>query len=177
MTERLKALPDHKRTEESRTLCKELLAATPEDATVCGFFPLRTEPDIRPYLLALLKRKQRVFLPTFENAKLVFRATESLQGLANGALDIPEPPQENEELDRSGGGIIVIVPGRAFDARGNRLGRGAGGYDGWIDSQRSKNSSTCFWGVCLECQIVREIPMEPWDQSMDAVITARGRVS
>ena len=32
----------------------------------------------------------------------------------------------------------ILIPGRAFDAKGNRLGRGNGGYDKWIAEQRER---------------------------------------
>lgn len=174
IVERLKRIPDHKRTEESRTLCRQLLKNTPVNATVCGYFPLKTEPDIRPYLLTLLMRGQTVYLPCFEKQKLVFRKAASLTDLKKGELNIPEPSHDSPELDRTADNIMIIVPGRAFDMTGSRLGRGAGGYDAWIASQRKKNTDTLFCGVCLDCQIVREIPTEDWDEKMDAVVTARG---
>ena len=61
---------------------------------------------------------------------------------------------------------LVVVPGMAFDAKGNRLGRGGGFYD------RLLPSLTCpKVGVCRQNQLVEEVPVQEWDQKVDIVIT------
>lgn len=61
----------------------------------------------------------------------------------------------------------VICPGLAFDVEGGRLGRGRGFYDrtlAEVDLPRV--------GLAFSCQIWPEnLPMDPWDLRMDAVIT------
>ena len=171
--ERLKQLPNADRVRESRSLCKRLLEMIPADAqTLCLFMPIRDEVDVRPVVETLLKEGRNVYLPAFEKT-LVFRRADDLSALIPSALHIPEPPAEAERLDPQTVDL-VIVPGRAFDRSGNRLGRGNGGYDRWIRAQRSANPKTLYWGVCFECQLVNLVPMEPHDERVDAVITARG---
>ncbi len=80
-----------------------------------------------------------------------------------------EAPHLEESLP-----AVVLVPGRAFDAKGARLGRGNGGYDKWIAQERSRNAPYQYWGVAFECQVVDEVPVEAHDQKLDAVVTARG---
>jgi 5-formyltetrahydrofolate cyclo-ligase len=67
---------------------------------------------------------------------------------------------------------LVIVPGRGFTIHGDRLGRGNGGYDYWIAAQRKRNPSTNIIGICFDCQILTEIPMETHDEKVDQVISA-----
>ncbi len=53
------------------------------------------------------------------------------------------------------------------------MGRGNGGYDIWIQQQKNQNPDTQYWGVALDCQIVQEVPVEPHDQKMNAIVTSR----
>jgi len=59
----------------------------------------------------------------------------------------------------------------------NRLGRGNGGYDHWIEKQRDVNPDTRMIGVAFECQIVNEVPIDAHDEKMDEVITDRGSIN
>lgn len=174
ITARIKRMTTLERSAESRTLCRELLPEIPEGSTICGYMPLATEADVRPLLLALLQRGNAVFLPCFEEETLAFRRAENLEDLHQGALRILEPPKDAAALDRAD---IVLVPGRAFDRAGHRLGRGNGGYDRWIAAERKRHPATRFIGVCLECQLVANVPYEEHDEVMDAVTTARGILS
>ena len=161
---------DDKKT-ESRSLCKQLMKYIPDNATVCGYMPLATEVDIRPAMLSVLERRQTLYLPVFTQ-KLVYRKILSLESLKKGELGILEPTQDMPLMEREDADV-VIVPGRAFAKDGSRLGRGAGGYDEWIAEQRTLAPHTTFIGVCFEQQIVREIPTEDHDETVDIVCTAR----
>ena len=176
MKQRLQSFSSKEREAESRTLQRTLLKLLPDDLQIlAAYMPLSDEPDIRPLLEELLSKGVRIFLPRFEGGGLVFREAKDLQSLTTGALNILEPPSHAPLLDPH---VLthVLVPGRAFDRLGNRLGRGNGGYDKWISIQKEANPATKFWGVCFECQIVSEVPVEDHDAKMDAIVTARGNL-
>ncbi|MBI3332000.1 5-formyltetrahydrofolate cyclo-ligase [Candidatus Peregrinibacteria bacterium] len=171
--DRLDRYPERKMRAESRSIGRRILEAIPDPPiTIAGFYPLTHEADILPLLQDLLDRGDRVYLPRFKNNVLTFAKIEGLDNLTPGALNIPEPPLDAPDLDPSTVDV-VLVPGRAFDRMGNRLGRGNGGYDVWIENVRAIKPSAQFMGVALECQIVEKIPSEPHDQKMDAIATAR----
>ncbi|MBI5155859.1 5-formyltetrahydrofolate cyclo-ligase [Candidatus Peregrinibacteria bacterium] len=175
IAERLKKMSKRDRDAESRTLCREIAKLIPHDAhVIAAYVPLPSEADITPLLTELLAQKKRVFLPCFENKKLIFREAQSLEELSKGELNIMEPPKDTAELEPANLDL-ALIPARAYSQKGERLGRGNGGYDIWIREQRSTNPKTQFWGIALECQILNEIPMEPHDETVDMVITARGR--
>ena len=54
----------------------------------------------------------------------------------------------------------MLVPGLAFDARGYRLGRGAGHYDRLLPTLRPDAPR---WALALDCQLVEGLPIEPHD--------------
>jgi len=168
-------MTENERHAEGRTLCRILKKHLHSPISICAYFPLKSEVDIRMLLKKLIERGDKVFLPRFEDGMMVFRQALDLQNLSPGEFTIPEPPKnapllKPEEVD------IILVPGRAFDRRGNRLGRGSGGYDQWLKKHRKENPHSKLWGTCLECQLVNEVPVEEHDVRMDAVVTARGLV-
>jgi len=179
--ERLKRMSDLDRERESRSVCRRLLEKIPEGSVVCSYAPLKTEVDLTLLMEELLKRGDKVYLPRFEgscrtspNTKFVFRHIEDLSKLKPGKLfAVPEPPAGTDQADPKEIDI-VLVPGRAFDRSGGRVGRGNGGYDYWIERHRKVNPETKMWGVAFECQIVNEVPSEAHDQRLDAVVTVRG---
>ena len=62
---------------------------------------------------------------------------------------------------------VVIVPGVAFDARGNRLGYGGGFYDSFL----SECGDVPRIGVCFEVQVVDEVPVAEHDLPVDVIVT------
>ena len=69
------------------------------------------------------------------------------------------------ETDRAG--LVVFVPGVAFDPRGNRLGRGKG----WYDRLLERLGDAMFVALAYEFQIIEEVPTESWDQKVHYVVT------
>jgi 5-formyltetrahydrofolate cyclo-ligase len=63
----------------------------------------------------------------------------------------------------------AVIPGRAFDGDGYRLGRGGGFYDRMLLQTRAVRL-----GVGYACQRVEAVPREPHDVPVDVVITAAG---
>jgi len=161
------------RRAEGRSLSRILLKKIPKGSTICAYFPLKSEVDIQLLLKELLERGDTVYLPVFAgpDTKMIYRKAGNLHDLPPGDFRIPEPPKTAEELgDKEVD--IVLVPGRAFDKKGNRLGRGSGGYDTWLEWYKKHHSHTPLWGTCLQCQLVQNVPMEPHDVPMNTIITA-----
>lgn len=64
---------------------------------------------------------------------------------------------------------FAIVPGVAFDRNLHRLGRGGGYYDRLLPRMHCPAVGAAFaW------QILDEVPSEPWDRTVDAVVTPDG---
>lgn len=62
---------------------------------------------------------------------------------------------------------ILFVPLIGFTARGERLGQGGGHYDRWLAEHPGRISIGLAWDV----QLRDELPREPHDVMLDAVIT------
>ena len=85
--------------------------------------------------------------------------------LKKGPYGVLEPVSETlvnpEDLD------LIIVPGLAFDKKGNRLGRGKGCYDRFLSTLSDKMPSI---GLAFDFQILPSVPTTNFDVSMKKVI-------
>ena len=88
--------------------------------------------------------------------------------LAAGAYGIREP--QGGEACPAADIDVMVVPGMAFTRDGRRLGRGKGYYDRYL--ARDGFRAWCI-GVCFGCQIVDDLPCEPFDRRVDEVVTGR----
>lgn len=170
MRNRIAAIPASMRAKEDASICQTLEKTIPVGSTIGGYMPLPDETDIRSFLHTFLKNKHAVYLPRYENATITFYRITSLRQLTMSHMGILEP-EENARILEDGTPLTVLVPGRAFDAQGNRLGRGKGGYDAWITKEKDTGRPLHCIGIGYSCQLVDSVPQEPHDQRMDTVIT------
>jgi 5-formyltetrahydrofolate cyclo-ligase len=106
-----------------------------------------------------------VSYPYCDGETLSFRTVSTLSDLCPGRYGIREPVggASPEQLD------LIVVPGLAFTADGNRLGRGAGFYDRFLSTIPGYAVKV---GVCFAFQLVLEIPVECHDVKVDALVCA-----
>lgn len=113
--------------------------------------------------LSKWKDRKHFYLPRVNGVNLEVLPYEETR-LELGAFHIEEPTGANtidpNELE------LIIVPGVAYDRKGNRLGRGKGFYDRLLSDINATKI-----GVGYEFQLFDEIPAESHDVKMDAVIT------
>ncbi|TFH16267.1 MAG: 5-formyltetrahydrofolate cyclo-ligase [Lentisphaerales bacterium] len=64
---------------------------------------------------------------------------------------------------------LILVPGLAFDASGRRIGYGGGNYDRLLKAHEVPVRFSV--GLAFEFQILDEVPYEPHDMNVDAVVT------
>ena len=111
-----------------------------------------------------LRSGKRVVYPRLvPNRSLEFVEIESATELVCGKLGIAEPVGDkvlsySGELD-----LLLIVPGVAFDPKGNRLGRGQAWYDRVIRQWGSRATPV---GLAYEFQIIDRVPVDPWDEKV-----------
>lgn len=139
---------------------------------VAGYIQRGSELDPLPMLKSLRNGGHRLALPvvTAKNAPLIFREWEPDAPLAPDVQGLPAPLSSLPAVMPE----IVLVPLVAFDSKGNRLGTGAGYYDRTLPALRAQNPKLLAVGVAFAVQQERELPHEPTDVPLDAVITERG---
>lgn len=131
---------------------------------VALFAPLKDEVQIG----ALMSRLNcRIVVPRVEGDEMEFY-DYAAGAMAEGAFGISEPQQgaaaQPSEID------LMVVPGVAFTASGDRLGRGKGYYDRYLS--RGGFRAYCV-GVCYAHQVVEVLPVEPHDRRMDEVVSGK----
>lgn len=84
---------------------------------------------------------------------------------------IPEPMARPGELLGADQIDVIAVPVVVFDARGNRLGMGAGYYDRALAGTAANRPLRV--GLAYEFQRAEALSPEPWDIPMDLIITER----
>lgn len=132
--------------------------------TVLLYHSLKDEVDTHEFIRKWNGKKQ-ILLPVVVGDDLEVRKYTTPEELVQGAFGIEEPTGElftdYDSID------LIVVPGVAFDSKGNRLGRGKGYYDRLLPRIPSAYKT----GICFPFQIVEEIPAEPFDIRMDEIIT------
>jgi len=149
-----------------------LIEAVPRDmGPVAGFWPIGSEPDIRPALIALFGEGIDILLPSSgpPGSALVFRSWNPEGETIVGRFGIVEPALDRPV--RVPG--VVLTPLLAFDDRGHRLGYGAGYYDRTLAGLRDRGRVTAL-GVAYSGQRMERVPNDRRDQPLDRVITEMG---
>jgi 5-formyltetrahydrofolate cyclo-ligase len=173
---RLAALPPAAFTEGGRRaaafLTRHPLWA--EYAAVLLFLSMKNEIDTGPLLEAALEAGKKVFAPRVEGEDLAFYRVLSPAGpWEAGPFGIREPPPA-AGLSPEDFPALILVPGLGFDRRGKRLGRGRGYYDRFLASLDRQILPFTAAGLCLEAQVLPEIPADDRDRKMDFLCTATG---
>lgn len=114
----------------------------------------------------------RLFYPkVMEDGSLLFYPDGGSDGWVRGKYGLLEPrvPPGAEGIRK--GFDLVVVPGVAFDSRGRRLGKGYGYYDRFLSGLAG---SAVTVGLAFSRQLLPEVPVDPWDVPVDAVVTEDG---
>lgn len=137
------------------------------DWPMSGYMPMRTEIDPLP---AMAAHVGPVGVPVIlaPATPLRFRAWGPEVKMVAGEFGALIP-EEGPWIDPQ----VVIVPMLAFDARGYRLGYGGGFYDRTLQGLRARHRVLAV-GFAFAAQEVDEVPIDGYDQPLDAVVTERG---
>lgn len=133
------------------------------------FLSLSDEVDTSPLVLRSWQERKRILAPkiSWNQRRLIPIEIRSLTGdLTVSSLGVREPadgiPFPIGLID------LVIVPGLAFDAFGQRLGRGRGFYDRFLGHPEFQGR-TC--ALAMEEQFVESVPVGPHDKPIDMLVT------
>ena len=138
---------------------------------ISGFWPIRSEADIRPLMAHLRSRGARLCLPVvLDRETIVFRELVGGAPVVKTGFGTTGPGPEAAVLDPD----ILLVPLSAFDRTGHRIGYGAGHYDRAIDRLKAKGRVPKLIGIAFDCQEVASVPAEPHDVPLDGILTESG---
>jgi len=134
---------------------------------VMFFASFRNEVETHEMIRRALAENKRVVLPRVKGKELELLEIEDFdRDVKAGAWGIPEPergtPVRACDID------LVIVPGAAFDDRGNRIGYGGGFYDRLLPYYKGRTVALAF-----DIQIVQAVPAAAHDVPVQKIITEK----
>lgn len=138
------------------------------EAILAGYWPMASEMDVRPALVALDRIGVALTLPEVaaKDRPLRFRAWSPDEALVEGDHGtfhpLPSAPLMRPD--------VVLVPLLAFDRQGYRVGWGGGYYDRTIELLRKTGDLTAV-GVAYSAQEIEQVPTDSYDQKLDWIIT------
>jgi 5-formyltetrahydrofolate cyclo-ligase len=138
---------------------------------VSGFWPMRSEVDVRPLMFALREQGARLCLPAIlDKTTIVFRELVPGAPMIDMGFGTVGPHGGAEVLDPT----VMLVPLAAFDNRGHRIGYGAGYYDRAIAKLIGKGREPRLIGIAFDCQEVALVPDEEHDVVIPEILTESG---
>nr|HIK01166.1 5-formyltetrahydrofolate cyclo-ligase [Candidatus Undinarchaeales archaeon ERR594346 U_76725] len=128
-----------------------------------------SEVDTASIIRSCIQSEKEVYLPRTDiksrkmEAVLISEFPEDVEIASFGLLEPKKDLNATENLREID---LVIVPGVAFDERGNRLGYGFGFYDRFLTEVRAPKI-----GLSFESHVLDLVPQESHDVRVDKIVT------
>lgn len=197
LRKKMKSLRDslpNKYRKDAAAACRQLFmnSSLYEKANwIYTYISVGSELDTRDLIRDMLADGKHVAVPKVRGKVMDFWEISSLDDCRPGAFGIPEPvigetsETESCQIFRTGsdassiGNIeilvscpawqsgLILLPGLAFDRRGNRLGYGGGYYDRYLSSPSNLVSAAIVYPE----QIIDDVPAGEYDVKVQYLIT------
>lgn len=170
------ALPNFRQRISAKQLAATLnqSAAFKNAKTIASYLP--DDGEIDPSIIHQLAWDcgKKIFLPVINKSQhsLSFAPFHHTTPLTTGPWGIQQP-RYAKQLARSFIADLILLPLVAFDAKGNRLGRGGGYYDRYLASIKQQRNDMQVLGLAHEFQQTEQLPVENWDIPVHGVVTPR----
>jgi len=137
---------------------------------ILAYYSYNNEVNTHGIIENLISMNKKIALPICkkDQADIAVSFISSKAELKPGIFGIQEPVSEMSSSVRPETIDVVIVPGIAFDRKGNRIGYGKGYYDRFLCSL---SPSQLKIGLCFDFQLFDELPFDSHDVPVDCVIT------
>jgi len=134
--------------------------------------PALAEVSTEPIIEAFAAMQKRLSVPVVQHGELLSARYQPGDLVRSAAFGPPEPERfvAVDESDLA----LVLLPLLAFDGRGYRLGYGKGMYDRFLQRLALQGVHPFRAGVAYQQQQLDELPLDPWDEPLDALIHEDG---
>ena len=165
------ALAPEYKAKSARSIAHRLLAMPEyqEAQTVFCFVGTDREIDTRPILEDALAAGKTLCVPLCtEPGRMESRQITDLHQLVPGRYGLLEPTADTpvspvDAID------FAVLPCVTCNYLGQRLGRGGGYYDRYLETHPGHKTIA----LAYEFQILHELPAEPYDKSVDMIVTEK----
>lgn len=167
--EQIAKIACEKMSADSQLICRRLccLSAYQKARRILFFLATKQEVCIDTVLVHALANQKEVYVPRCQaagsmEAVRLYSLEETRIGMYGiRTVSDKRPPLATEALD------LIMVPALAFDVKGHRLGHGGGYYDRFL----ARSGQALCIGVAWDCQVVAQVPIEPWDRGVNGILT------
>ncbi len=140
----------------------------PESAVIGLYHEMPAEAPAGHYARWFFERGHKIALPWFAHRTAPMAFREWTNPFVDDLLEADpfksrQPAADSPALTPD----VVFCPLVGFSDRGGRLGLGAGHYDRWL----AAHPPHLAIGLAWDCQLVDDLPTEPHDRALDAIIT------
>jgi 5-formyltetrahydrofolate cyclo-ligase len=160
-----------KRAAAADAVTSALLAGLQGVRTLAAFVPDPSEPGCGRLPAAYTELGARILLPVIPSEGRILDWAVYTGELEHGRFGLSQPPGPRLGPTAIGEADAVVVPALAFDRFGIRLGRGGGYYDRALVHARP---DAVLVTVVFDHERVGELPREPHDRPVRAVVTPSG---
>lgn len=146
---------------------------------IAVFLSMHDEVRTEEIIKDVFKWGKSCFIPRYESSSnhmdmLQLRSVDDMRTLPLTSWNIRQPAyddQSREEALSAGGLDLILMPGLGFDRSGNRLGRGKGFYDTYLERCiRHPKGKPYTIALAFREQLCQEIPVDANDVLIDEVL-------
>lgn len=166
---REQAIPERQRLYSDELLRQRFLDYVRDSAAeaLLLFAGMGLEVDTWPLLETLERLGKQVCLPRCLPGGAMEARRYAAGRLTRHRYGMLEPDTSCPVVDKSELDLI-LVPALCYDRSCFRLGRGGGFYDRYLSDYAGMTV-----GLCREVLLCDRVPVDPWDRSVDMVLTER----
>jgi 5-formyltetrahydrofolate cyclo-ligase len=146
-------------------IARELTRYFADASSVAGYVAVGSELDALPSLTLACAQGLQTSLPHLSGRIPPMRFLRWQPGtpLVAGPYNVQQPHVTAQPVAPD----LILVPLLGFDRAGNRIGQGGGFYDRALSDYPQARAIGLAW----RCQYVDQLPVDPWDRPLDAIIT------
>lgn len=146
---------------------------------IAVFLSMHDEVRTEEIIKDVFRLGKSCFIPRYESSSnhmdmLQLRGVDDMKTLPLTSWNIQQPAyddQSREEALSAGGLDLILMPGLGFDSSGNRLGRGKGFYDTYLERCiRHPKGKPYTIALAFREQLCQEIPVDANDVLIDEVL-------
>ena len=138
--------------------------------SVALYSPIGNEVETADICRHALEIGKIVYFPRASGESMGMVRVGSRGDLRRQRNGILEPVGDELLTAPNPSGLVLFIPGLAFDLAGNRLGRGRGWYDRALSSL---GTAPVRIALAFEFQILESLPVEDWDQKVHQIVTEK----
>ena len=166
--QRKRAMTETEIDQKSQALTEKFLASDlyKNAKTLYGYLPYNQEVRTWSIMAQALSDGKQIAVPKVYGDTMRFILLPNLDAVEKGYCGIPEPIADDPIADDKT--ALVLMPGLAFDPKGNRMGYGGGDDDKFLQDEPSHPTVA----LCYDFQMLPQLDTEAHDIPVDLVIWA-----